>query len=91
MLKKKPCCPKCGSLDVVAIMYGYPMPETMAAAEKGLIELGGCCVNERDPRKHCKACGVDFDPRPSRAARRPGSRSETAGVGKPREGEQPFV
>jgi ribosomal protein S27AE len=22
MLKKKPCCPKCGSLDVVAIMYG---------------------------------------------------------------------
>lgn len=23
MLKKKPCCPKCGSLDVVAIMYGY--------------------------------------------------------------------
>jgi len=54
-------CPKCGSLDVVPIEYGYPGPEMMDAAEKGLIELGGCCVGERDPRKHCKACGEQFD------------------------------
>jgi hypothetical protein len=58
--KKKPC-PKCGSLDVVPIEYGYPGPEMMAAAAKGLIELGGCCVGDRDPRKHCKACGEEFD------------------------------
>ena len=58
--KKKPC-PKCGSLDVVPILYGYPMPETMEAAERGEIELGGCCVSGDDPRKHCKACGEQFD------------------------------
>jgi len=58
--KKKPC-PKCGSLDVVSIEYGYPGPEMMAEAEKGLIELGGCCVTDDDPRKQCKACGEQFD------------------------------
>jgi hypothetical protein len=58
--RSKPC-PKCGSLDVVPIEYGYPGPEMMDAAEKGLIELGGCCVMGDDPRKHCKACGEDFD------------------------------
>ena len=54
-------CPKCGSLDVVPILYGYPKPEAMDEAEKGLIALGGCCVSESDPRKHCNACGEDFD------------------------------
>ena len=65
--KKKPC-PKCGSLDVVPIEYGYPGPEMMDAAAKGLIELGGCCVWDDDPRKLCKACGEEFDrPTPIRA------------------------
>lgn len=69
--KKKPQpCPKCGSLDVVPILYGYPMPEAMAAAEKGLISLGGCCVTDRDPRKRCKACGEVFDRPRARAPRR---------------------
>jgi len=61
MKTKKTPCPKCGSLDVVPIEYGYPGPEMMAAAEKGLIELGGCCVFGDDPRKHCKTCGEEFD------------------------------
>lgn len=69
--KKKPQpCPKCGSLDVVPILYGYPMPEAMAAAEKGAIELGGCLVGERDPRKKCKACNARFDFPPARKPRR---------------------
>ncbi len=70
-VRTKPC-PKCGSLDVVPILYGYPLPETMDAAEKGLIELGGCCVAADDPRKHCNACGERFDrpsPRRARSAR----------------------
>ena len=58
--RKKPC-PKCGSLDVIPIEYGYPGPEMMDAAEKGLIELGGCCVTGDDPRRLCKACGEAFD------------------------------
>jgi hypothetical protein len=71
MLKKRnKACPKCGSLEVVPIMYGYPMPEAMEAAERGEIELGGCCVGERDPQKYCRACGERFGwPRtPSRSA-----------------------
>ena len=73
--KKSPkLCPRCGSLDVVPILYGYPMPETMAAANEGKIELGGCCIGERDPRKHCKACGERFDFRRLRAPG-PGERS----------------
>jgi hypothetical protein len=72
--RKKPC-PKCGSLDVVPILYGYPTDESMEVAEKGLIALGGCCVGEDDPRKHCNACGEDFD--------RPRVRARRAGDGKP--------
>jgi hypothetical protein len=59
-------CPKCGSLDVVPILYGYPLPEAMAAADEGKIALGGCCVGERDPRKYCNACGEAFDFPPMR-------------------------
>jgi hypothetical protein len=72
-VKTKPC-PKCGSLDVVPILYGYPMPEAMDAADKGLIELGGCCVTGEDPRKHCNACGERFD-----FPRGPGQRRRTLG------------
>jgi len=64
-------CPKCGSHEIVPIMYGYPMPEAMAAANEGKIKLGGCLVGERDPQKHCKACGTEFDFRPLQATRRP--------------------
>jgi hypothetical protein len=42
----------------------------MDAAEKGKIELGGCCVTDRDPQKQCKACGEQFDLPPTRTARR---------------------
>jgi hypothetical protein len=60
--KRKPApCPRCGSLDVVPILYGYPGPGMMEAAEKGKIALGGGCVGDRDPRKQCKACGEAFD------------------------------
>jgi hypothetical protein len=64
-------CPKCGSLDVVPIMYGLPSLEAMDEETRGKIFLGGCVVGDRDPQKHCKACGTEFDPRPSRAARQP--------------------
>jgi hypothetical protein len=75
VLKKRgKSCPKCGSTDVVPIEYGYPGQEMMDAAAKGLIELGGCCVFGDDPRKHCKACGEQFD-RPPASVRRPTDRS----------------
>ena len=63
MLKKRnpTPCPKCGSIDVIPILYGYPGPGMKEGAEKGKIALGGCCVGDRDPRKQCKACGEEFD------------------------------
>jgi hypothetical protein len=63
-------CPKCGSLDVVPIMYGLPGPEMMEAANRGKIALGGCCVGDRDPQQECKACGVQFDFQPLQGSRR---------------------
>jgi hypothetical protein len=33
----------------------------MDMAEQGKIALGGCCVTARDPRKHCRVCGEEFD------------------------------
>jgi hypothetical protein len=64
--KRTTPCPKCGSTDVVPIEYGYPGQEMMDAAKRGLIELGGCCVSDDDPRKHCRACGEEFDRPPVR-------------------------
>jgi hypothetical protein len=75
--KRKKACPKCGSLDVVPILYGYPGPEMMDMASKGKIELGGCCVGERDPRKHCNGCGEDFD-RPTASRPRRGALDRSA-------------
>jgi len=63
-------CAECGSLDVVPILYGYPGPGMMDAAEQGRIALGGCCVGERDPQKQCNACGSQFDPIPPRVTGR---------------------
>jgi hypothetical protein len=58
---KRPTCPACGSREVVPILYGYPEPEAISEAAKGALTLGGCCVGDDDPRKHCRDCGEDFD------------------------------
>jgi hypothetical protein len=74
--KSPEACPKCGSLDIVPIMYGLPGPEAMEAAEQGRIALGGCCVGERDPQKQCNSCGTRFDFRPLRVATRARAKKE---------------
>lgn len=58
MPKKK--CPACGSTDTVKILYGMPTHEAFQSAERGEFVLGGCCVSDNDPKRHCKACGQDF-------------------------------
>jgi hypothetical protein len=70
--KKSPQpCPKCGSHEIVPIMYGLPGgPEVMEAAKQGKIALGGCCIGERDPQKHCNACGTEFEFRSLQATTR---------------------
>ena len=46
---------------MVPILYGYPTPKAEAAADRGEIVLGGCCIAGGEPRKRCKACGEDLD------------------------------
>ena len=51
-------CPKCGSSNVIPVVYGYPSPEGFAAAARGEIKLGGCVVGDYD--WSCGDCGRDF-------------------------------
>ncbi|HQR67050.1 MAG TPA: hypothetical protein PLB02_06625 [Thermoanaerobaculia bacterium] len=62
MPRKRPPCPKCGSPDVAEIVYGLVQPDERmnAAARRGEITYGGCCVSDDDPEWHCNACGKDF-------------------------------
>ena len=61
MRRTKPkICPKCGSSEVVPIVYGYPLESLLKAAEKGRVELGGCCITGDDPNFRCKTCGKAF-------------------------------
>lgn len=54
------CCPKCGSCEVVAIVYGLPLESLEKAAEKGQVELGGCVIMEDSPDFRCKSCNAGF-------------------------------
>ena len=56
MTDKKPRCPLCDSEDIAAIVFGYPSSEMIEGSERGTIKLGGCCVEEDDPKWHCKEC-----------------------------------
>lgn len=50
-------CPACGASVVPRpIVWGYPTRETMTAAERGDVVLGGCLVSETDPTHLCPAC-----------------------------------
>lgn len=59
-MSRKNVCPKCGSQDVILIVYGYPTVEAGEAAERGELALGGCCVGDNDPDRTCKACGHNW-------------------------------
>jgi hypothetical protein len=59
MQKRK--CPACGSTNTIEIMYGMPTHEAFESAERGEIALGGCCITDCDPQRHCKNCGENFD------------------------------
>lgn len=55
-MAKTKICPKCGSNEVVKILYGLPTSEAMEAAEQGKYFLGGCIVGINDPTTFCKNC-----------------------------------
>jgi hypothetical protein len=50
-------CPRCGSADVVPIVYGEPSREMFEDAREGRIALGGCLVSVDSPDHLCDSCG----------------------------------
>ena len=46
---KRRKCPICGEKELVEIVYGYPSRELFEASEKGLVILGGCCIEDDGP------------------------------------------
>jgi len=55
-VKRKRMCPSCRSEQVIPIVYGLPDVGLARQAEEGLVALGGCCVDDDNPRWKCKAC-----------------------------------
>jgi len=58
MPKRK--CPKCGSLNIFKIQYGYPTEEAFLLAEKNKIKFGECCVSSENPEYYCRDCGHEW-------------------------------
>lgn len=52
-------CPKCGQHTVVRVLFGMPAPVMFEAAERGDIELGGCCIDGDYTGREvvCTECG----------------------------------
>jgi hypothetical protein len=50
-------CHHFGSKEVAQILYGLPGHEPMAAAGRGEVVLGGCCVSPQDPTHVCRVRG----------------------------------
>ena len=49
-------CPKCGSCEVLQIIYGLPGKSLMDEERRGEVELGGCVITGNDPNFRCKSC-----------------------------------
>ena len=54
-------CIRCGSKNVLNIVYGYPSHELGLDAQAGKIVLGGCEVGEDLPEYHCKDCQQEWN------------------------------
>ena len=50
-------CPRCGS-PVLPVVYGFPGPALVQAAEDGRVLLGGCTIREQ--RAACARCTAPF-------------------------------
>lgn len=51
---KPPPCPQCGR-PAVPIVYGFPSPGLMEAADRGAVVLGGCVIEGDQPTYQCVA------------------------------------
>ena len=53
-------CPECGSTHILEIMYGFPAHIAVEQERAGKIILGGCIVDEGNPKWRCIECNTDF-------------------------------
>ena len=55
-------CPKCGSLIVARILYGFPAysEELEADMKAGRVAIGGCCITGDDPAWKCMECETEI-------------------------------
>ena len=57
--KKK--CPKCGSINVLLIHYGYiDDPDVIQQINNGEFATGGCLISEDSPKWECGECKNQF-------------------------------
>ena len=57
--KKK--CPKCGSINVLLIHYGYiDDPDAIQQINNGEFATGGCLISEDSPKCECGECKNQF-------------------------------
>src|SRR5215216_7072809 len=64
-LRKAKNCPKCGSKNLMEIVYGRPTSEALDAVERGEIALGGCVMMPNQPNWKCATCGYEWFDRES--------------------------
>jgi len=57
---ENPPCPECGSVEVIAIRYGYPSADMLEQVESGSAVMGGCLLDEESPTWLCKRCGAKY-------------------------------
>jgi hypothetical protein len=58
---RKPKCPHCRTNDkVIEILYGMPTHDAYQDSLKGLLKIGGCIVDEKNPDWYCKRCKKEF-------------------------------
>ena len=55
----EPKCPECGN-KLVKIVYGFPSNKVIKEADKKNIYLGGCEINDDNPKYHCYNCDKNF-------------------------------
>lgn len=53
-------CPFCESLSTIPIVYGKPTPELERAAARGLVQIAGCVVSDKDPTFRCLECDCSW-------------------------------
>lgn len=59
-MSRKYICPQCRQRQVIDIAYGMPGVELAEMADRGEAWLGGCCLSEDMPDRHCLACNHEW-------------------------------